>query len=119
MKIRILHLRDTYEIGGPGKTIIETISHIDKNHFELHIGVFLTRNETDESLFIKAARDNGFFVHLIRGYNQYDPMVLFQLVNIIRKFNIHIHRENKSKLMICLVKRSANNIKMQVYCLGH
>ena len=36
----VLHLRDTYEVGGPGKTILETYRAIDAARFRLHLGVF-------------------------------------------------------------------------------
>jgi len=48
-RIKILHLRDTYEVGGPGKTILETISHIDKSLFSVSIGVFSNGHDTGET----------------------------------------------------------------------
>ena len=46
---KILHLRDTYEIGGPGKTILETHRAIDAGRFELHLGIFLAHGEAEYS----------------------------------------------------------------------
>lgn len=65
--ITVLDLRDTDEIGGPGKTILETFRAIDRSRFQLHVAVFLTRGEATETPFVRAARDCGLPVHFIRG----------------------------------------------------
>jgi glycosyltransferase involved in cell wall biosynthesis len=90
MAIKVLHLRDTHEIGGPGKTILETISHIDRSEFELHIGVFTTRNEKDESPFVRAAKDRGCKIHLIQSSHKYDLRVFFKTANLIKNLGIDI-----------------------------
>ncbi len=40
--IRVLHLRDSPWVDGPGRTILETASHIDPARVEYHIGVFVS-----------------------------------------------------------------------------
>src|SRR5919198_2829921 len=75
--VNVLHLRDTHEIGGPGKTILETYRAIDAERFRLHLGVFLTQDETGETPFTSAARNIGMPVHLVRAYNQYDPRLVW------------------------------------------
>ncbi len=105
--LRILDLRDTYEIGGPGKTILETFRAIDTTQFELHLGVFLTRHEKDDSPFILAARSYGMPVHLIRGHNQYDPRLIGRIAELVRTLNIdivHAH-EVKSDVLTYLAGR--------------
>jgi hypothetical protein len=52
----VLDLRDTYEIGGPGKTILETFRFIDATRFDLHLGVFLRPDEGTDSPFLQEAR---------------------------------------------------------------
>lgn len=105
--INILHLRDTYEIGGPGKTILETHRAIDKSRFRLHLGVFLTAAEGADSPFVRAARDVGLQVHEIRGTNQYDPRMLRRVAELVQSLNIdilHAH-EVKSDVIAWLVGR--------------
>ena len=43
--LRILDLRDTHEIGGPGKTILETYRAIDHSRFTVHLGLFRALDE--------------------------------------------------------------------------
>jgi glycosyltransferase involved in cell wall biosynthesis len=95
--INVLHLRDTHEIGGPGKTILETHRAIDPSRVRLSLGVFLTRNETGESPFVAAARDYGMPVHFIRGYNQYDPRLIWRVVDLVRSQSIDIVHAHEVK----------------------
>lgn len=106
-RIRVLDLRDTYEIGGPGKTIIETFNAIDADRFELHLGVFATEQETADTPFVKAARAVGMPVHIIRGYNQYDPRLVGGIARLVSELGIdivHAH-EVKSDVLTWLAAR--------------
>jgi glycosyltransferase involved in cell wall biosynthesis len=105
--IRVLHLRDTDEIGGPGKTILETHRAIDSTRFALHLGVFVTRHEQGDSPFVRAARGVGMPVHFIRGYNQYDPRLIQRVRDLTRTLKIdllHAH-EVKSDVIGYLASR--------------
>lgn len=90
----ILELRDTHEIGGPGKTILETHRAIDPARFETHLAVFQRRGEATDTPFIRAAGDAGLPVHIIRGIHQYDPRLITGLARLVQKLNadiVHAH----------------------------
>lgn len=95
--LNILHLRDTYEIGGPGKTILETYRAIDQAQFTLHVAVFLVRGEREDSPFVTAARAQGMPVHFIRGRNQYDPRMIWQLAQLLKALRIDIVHAHEVK----------------------
>jgi glycosyltransferase involved in cell wall biosynthesis len=102
--IRVLDLRDTYEIGGPGKTIVETQRFIDRERFALQVAVFRTRTETGETPFTRACAEAGLPVHEVRGHNQYDPLMIGRLARLVTRERIdivHAH-ESKSDLLACL-----------------
>lgn len=102
--INVLHLRDTHEIGGPGKTILETHRAIDSRRFRLHLGVFLRQGETEDSPFIAEARRIEMPVHCIWGRHAYDIGMVRQLVDLVKTFQIdilHAH-EVKSDVIACL-----------------
>jgi glycosyltransferase involved in cell wall biosynthesis len=104
--LKVLDLRDTYEIGGPGKTILETYRAIDATRFDLHLGVFVARNETGDTPFVAAARAYGMPVHFIRGLNPFDPRFVTRLVDLIKTLDIdilHAH-EVPSDLFTYLVR---------------
>lgn len=108
--VRVLDLRDTHEIGGPGKTILETFKAVDPSQFELHVGIFATRNESADTPFTQAARACGLPVHVIRGFNQYDPRLVSRTAALIRELRIdivHAH-EVKSDVIAWLSARLAD-----------
>jgi len=97
MTINILHLRDTAEIGGPGKTILETFNQIDEKRFAMHLGVFLTGSETEDSEFITEARKRGVNLRIIRSFHQYSPAIVATLIRLIRELDIHILHTHEKK----------------------
>jgi glycosyltransferase involved in cell wall biosynthesis len=102
--ITVLDLRDTYEIGGPGKTILETYRAVDATRYRLHLAVFLRRDEKLESPFVTAALKLGMPVHGIRGYNQFDPRLIWRLAQLVRETGadiVHAH-EVKSDVLTYL-----------------
>lgn len=105
--VSILHLRDTYEIGGPGKTILETYRAIDRSRFQLHLGIFLRRGETPDSPFIAEAKRLGMPVHFITGFHQYDPRMVLRVNDVVKAAQIdmiHAH-EVKSDMIAYLASR--------------
>lgn len=105
--LSILHLRDTHEIGGPGKTILETHRAIDRGRFQLHLGVFLRHGEEEDSPFIAAAKRLDIPVHFIRGGYAYDFRMIGQVIDLVKAFQIdivHAH-EVKSDVIAYLTAR--------------
>jgi glycosyltransferase involved in cell wall biosynthesis len=96
-RIRVLDLRDTHEVGGPGKTILETFKAIDATRFDLRVGIYLTRNESTDSPFIRAAEQCGMPVHVIRGFNQYDPRLIHRSAELLREQQIDIVHAHEVK----------------------
>jgi len=95
--VRVLHLRDSHEVGGPGKTILETFRAIDRSRFDLHLGVFETRHENGRTPLVQAAEDAGMTVHHIRGFNQYDPQIIWRVVQLVRRLKAHIVHAHEAK----------------------
>lgn len=95
--IAILELRDTHEIGGPGKTILETFRAIDGRKFRSHLAVFLTERETGDTPFVGAARACGMPTHFVRGVNQYDPRLIARLARLVRELDIDIVHAHEVK----------------------
>jgi glycosyltransferase involved in cell wall biosynthesis len=95
--INVLDLRDTHEIGGPGKTILETYRAVDSAKYRLHLGVFLTRDESDDTPFVRAARELRMPVHLIRGFNQHDPRLVSRVAHLVKALDIDILHSHEVK----------------------
>lgn len=95
--LSILHLRDTHEIGGPGKTILETHRAIDRGRFQLHLGVFLRHGEKEDSPFIAEAKRLDMPVHFIRGGYAYDFRMIGQVIDLVKAFQIDIVHAHEAK----------------------
>ena len=95
--LNVLDLRDTDEIGGPGKTILETGRALDPDAFRQHIGVFQTSRESGDTPFTAAARDYGIPVHAIRSFNQYDPRLIQRTAALVRAQRIDIVHTHEVK----------------------
>lgn len=104
--IRVLHLRDTDKLCGPGKTILETADRIDKKNYRIYIGVFVRKYE-DHNKYIEVCRKRGVDVIPIKMSNPLDLAVVIRVIKIAKKLNINIihAHEYKSDIVAVLVKR--------------
>ena len=62
--IRVLHLRDSPWVDGPGRTIVETAARIDRGRIDYQVGVFVPAEGIGHPL-IEAIRRRGQPVHAI------------------------------------------------------
>jgi len=104
--IRVLHLRDTNRVCGPGKTILETACRVDKSRFSLSIGLLLLEHET-RNQYQEAAEARGVEVIPLRTKSQFSPAIIDVIADVVRKHNfdiVHSH-EYKSDILAALVAR--------------
>jgi glycosyltransferase involved in cell wall biosynthesis len=104
--LKVLDLRDTHEVGGPGKTILETSRAIDRERFSVHLGVFRDERDRADTPFLDAARQAGMPVHEIRGRSAYDPKLIWRLAALVReqRFDlVHAH-EASSDVITCAMR---------------
>jgi glycosyltransferase involved in cell wall biosynthesis len=103
--ISILDLRDTHEIGGPGKTILETYRAIDHSRFNVHLGLFRSVDDHSETPFLEAAKAIGMPIHEVRAHGPYDPMLIWRLAALVRDqaFDIvHPHEASSDAITYCM-----------------
>jgi glycosyltransferase involved in cell wall biosynthesis len=62
--VRVLHLRDSPWLDGPGRTILETAGRIDRSRIDYHIGPLIANPQAAHPL-VTAARERGVPVHPI------------------------------------------------------
>jgi glycosyltransferase involved in cell wall biosynthesis len=62
--VRVLHLRDSPWLDGPGRTILETAGRIDRARIDYHIGPLIANPSAAHPL-VTAARERGVPVHPI------------------------------------------------------
>jgi glycosyltransferase involved in cell wall biosynthesis len=103
--LKILDLRDTREIGGPGKTILETYRAIDHSRFVVHLGVFRSHDDQADTPFLEAARAIGMPISEIRASGPYDPAMIWRLAALVRqqRFDIvHPHEASSDVITWCM-----------------
>ena len=104
--IRVLHLRATDRICGPGKTILESCERIDKNNFSLSIGL-LSNLPPAENAFWQAATERGFPIRVVTGRSRFGFEQVDAIVRLVRDNDIDIihSHEYKTDLLGLLASR--------------
>ena len=72
--VRVLHLRDSPWLDGPGRTILETAARIDRAAVDYHIGPLVPSADAAHPLVV-AARERGVPVHPIEDKGELAPLV--------------------------------------------
>jgi len=89
LKIKVLDLRDSPWVDGPGRTILNTASYIDKNKCEIIVGGFCAGN-LEENEYLSEAKRRNLTIEVIREKSAFDLNVLKEIKNLIKKHSIHI-----------------------------
>lgn len=111
--IRVLHLRDSPWVDGPGRTILETGSHLDRARVEYHIGVLVAQREGEHPL-VDSARQRGISVIPITDRGPLDDQLLDPILALIDNLQIDILHtsEFRSNLIAQLIKRRRPKLRM-------
>ena len=87
--IRVLHLRDSAWIDGPGRTILESGGHYDPARIDFHIGV-LVPDANVEHPMLEAARQRGLQAHRIVDRGGLDLEVGRQIARLVEELRIDV-----------------------------
>jgi glycosyltransferase involved in cell wall biosynthesis len=110
--LRVLHLRDSPWLDGPGRTILETGAHIDGARVEFHIGAFVS-DPTKTHPLVDTARARGIRVHGITDYGNLDGLV-GRIVKLVDEHRIDLlhSSELRSNLAALLVRRRRRGLRV-------
>lgn len=111
--IRVLHLRDSPWVDGPGRTILETGSHLDPARVEFHIGVLVAKRDGEHPL-VDAARQRGISVTPLDDHGRLDSSLIDPILKIIdeRRIDLLHTSEFRSSLIAQIVKRRRPKLRM-------
>jgi glycosyltransferase involved in cell wall biosynthesis len=87
--IRVLHLRDSPWIDGPGRTILETGAHVDPKRMEFHVAAFAP-NDTVLHPLVAGARQRGIHAHQIIDRGGVDQGAVDQIVKLVKEHRINV-----------------------------
>jgi glycosyltransferase involved in cell wall biosynthesis len=85
----VLHLIDTYRVGGPGKTIINSAKYIDRTRYRVHVGAF-TNPRAGHDEFATAVRAAAIPFLDLRETRRVQPEHVLQIRRYIRDQHIRI-----------------------------
>jgi glycosyltransferase involved in cell wall biosynthesis len=111
--IRVLHLRDSPWVDGPGRTILETGSHLDPSRVEYHIGVLVAQRGGEHPL-VDAARQRGISIIAIDDHGRLDSGLLDPILALVDRLRIDVLHttEFRSSLIAQLIKRRRPHLRM-------
>jgi glycosyltransferase involved in cell wall biosynthesis len=104
--IRVLHLRDSPWIDGPGRTILETARHIDTGRVEYHIGAFVSDASAPHPL-VEKANLLSLRVHAISDHGGLGTELVDRIVRLLDEHRIDILHtsEFRSSVLALLCRR--------------
>ena len=116
--IRILHLRDSPWVDGPGRTILETGSHLDPSRVEYHIGVLVAQREGEHPL-VDAAKQRGISIFALADHGRLDERLLGPILELVDRLQIDILHtsEFRSSLIAQFIKR--RRPKLRIVATAH
>jgi glycosyltransferase involved in cell wall biosynthesis len=85
----VLHLIDTYRVGGPGKTIINSAKYIDRTRYRVHVGAF-TNPRAGHDEFATAVRAAAIPFLDLKETRRVQPEHVLQIRRYIRDQHIRI-----------------------------
>ena len=105
--VQVLDLRDSGWVDGPGRTVLDTASHIDRERCEIVVTGFIDeRNSSNE--YVEEARSRSLRVEVIREKRALDLSVIRQVFEIVRRNSIdliHTHDFRSNVLGLYCAKR--------------
>lgn len=87
--IKVLHLRDTDRVCGPGKTIMESAVRIDRARFDVSVGITMVEGEPPNA-YAEALRSRDVTVLPITASSRFDPRIVKTLARTLDEHQVHI-----------------------------
>lgn len=111
--IRVLHVRDSPWIDGPGRTILETATSVDEARIEFHMGAFVSSADAPHP-FVEEARRRGLAIHTIQDSGGLSSAVIERMVALIDEHQIDVLHtsEFRSNVMGLLSRRRRPKVKL-------
>ena len=110
--LRVLHLRDSPWIDGPGRTILETASSIDRTRIDYHVGAFINAPGASHPL-VDALRKRGLAVHEVVDDGTSVKRIAEQVVALIDSLRIDIlHTSEFRSTVIGLMCRRRRPVRL-------
>jgi glycosyltransferase involved in cell wall biosynthesis len=113
----VLHLRDSPWVDGPGRTILETASRVDRSRIDYQVGAFVS-NPNEPHPLVDAFKQRGLPVHAIEDLGGVGPDMVCKVIDLIDRLEIDIlHTSEFRSNVLGLLCRRRRSIKL--VCTAH
>jgi glycosyltransferase involved in cell wall biosynthesis len=85
----VLHLRDSPWVDGPGRTILETATRIDRSRVDYHVGAFVS-NPADQHPLVDALNQRGLPAHPIEDRGGVGSELVRRIVQLLDRLEIDV-----------------------------
>lgn len=111
--IRVLHVRDSPWIDGPGRTILETATSVDRARIDFHMGAFVSSADAPHP-FVEESRRRKLAVHPIPDNGGLSSAVIERIVALIDEHRIDVLHtsEFRSNVMGLLARRKRPKVRL-------
>jgi glycosyltransferase involved in cell wall biosynthesis len=111
--VRVLHVRDSPWIDGPGRTILETASSVDPARIDFHMGAFVSAANAPHP-FVEEARRRRLAIHPIPDAGGLSAQLIERIVALIDEHQIDVLHtsEFRSNVMGLLVRRRRPKLRL-------
>jgi glycosyltransferase involved in cell wall biosynthesis len=101
--VRVLHLRDSPWVDGPGRTILESAERFDKRRVEYRTAVLVGHPGTEHPMIVEA-RSRDIAIHAIEDRGGIDTRIVAGITSLIDQFDIEIlHASDVRTSIYCIV----------------
>jgi glycosyltransferase involved in cell wall biosynthesis len=103
--LRVLHLRDSPWVDGPGRTILETAARIDRTRVEYIVGAFASGDQPHP--LVDALRQRGCPVETIRDSRGINSDLVAQVISLLERLDIDVLHtsEFRANILALLCRR--------------
>lgn len=110
--VRVLHLRDSPWIDGPGRTILETATRIDRSRVDYHVGAFISKPGEPHPLVAELEK-RALPVHAIADSGGVGPELVQRVVDLIDRLGIDVlHTSEFRSNVLALICRRRRPVKI-------
>lgn len=88
-RLNVLHLRDSPWVDGPARTMLETISTIDRSRYHYVLGALVRDDGRSAELYDEAVRRDAT-AYRVQERKRFDPGVMREIRRITRAERIHV-----------------------------
>lgn len=116
--IRVLHLRDSPWVDGPGRTILETASRIDRSRIDYSIAPLISDNSSLHPLVV-AARDRGLPVQPIVDDGRSFAALVERTVDVIDRFRVQILHSSEFRTNLVALRCRSRRPALKIVSTAH